>query len=314
MRDLNAGFLLDIWEDLKAKKLAPVAVALGVALIAIPALMMKGDESGGNVALPVPVPGGSQGPQVVVADESAASGSKLDSYEARDPFDGIKQAGGVKPEDGSATAPIDSAGDKGTTDDLLGAGGSTGSTGSTGGGSTGDTGGGTGGGTTDPGTGTVPTDPPPVKKETAFYNFRLDLKFGKPGREKRMASMSRLSFLSVVGQPVALFLGVDETERKALFLVTPGLNHQGEGECIPKPTQCDFMSLAIGKEHYFSANDHEFRIELLDINRVKASAEKKEREIARKAAERRAERAGDGADGDPAPEPYEWPLLVDSAG
>jgi len=294
MNDLNAGFLLDIWHDLNAKRLAPVAIALVVALIAIPALMLKGSDGGGDVPLPVPVSGTNDGAQVVVADELAED-SKLDSYKSRDPFDGLTKGGSGKEAavDGSASAPID---DLASKDD-----GSTGVSGSTG----------TGGSTdvspppSDGDSPTVAPDPPaktpPVKKETAFYNFRLDLKWGRPGREKRIKSMSRLSFLSVSGHPVAIFLGVDETERNALFLVTPGLNHQGEGKCIPKPAKCNYLSLAEGKEHYLSANGHELRMELRDIKRVKATDDKKLRAVAHKAS-------------DDALDSYEPPALVDTVG
>lgn len=316
MNDLNTGFLLDIWHDLKEKRLAPVAIGLMVALIAIPALMMKGGDGGGDVPLPVPVSGpAGTGAEVSVAGERSEGGSKLDSYEARDPFKGLDTGSEEKSEDGSAVAPIDAAG----AEKSGGGGGSTGSTdvtGITGGSDTGSSESDTTG--TDPGTGTgtAPVDTPPVKRETSFYNFRLDVKFGKPGREKRRKSAARLSFFTVAGHPVALFLGVNEQMDKALFLVTPGLNHQGEGECIPKPTDCDFMSLEIGKEHYFSANDREFRMELLDIDKVKASEDKKQREIARKAAQRSAARAdeGGGVSTDAQVEQYDWPLLVDGMG
>ena len=155
---------------------------------------------------------------------------------------------------------------------------------------------------------------PPVKRETSYFNFRLDVKFGKPGREKRYESLSRLSFLQGAGMPIALFLGVTEDQDKALFLVYPGLNHQGEGECIPKPTRCDFLSLEVGREHYFSANDYEFHMQLGAIKRVKIEEDKLERKVARRAAARRAARGGDGAASQEAPEPYPWPLLVDAGG
>jgi hypothetical protein len=312
MNDLNAGFLLDIWHDLKEKRLAPVAIGLVVALVAIPTLMMKGDESGGDVPLPVPIPGAAQtGPQVTVADENA--NSKLESYEARDPFKGMPGAASkVDPETaGSAVAPID--GEKAEE-----TGGGTG--GSTGTGVTGVEGtdtaeidtpsNGGGGDTTTPGTPTTP----PVQKETAFYNFRLDIKFGKPGREARSKSAPRMSFFKAQGQPIALFLGVTEDAKHATFLVTPGLNHQGEGVCKPKPTQCNFMVLGIGKEHYFSANDLEYRMELLDINKVKASVDKRARETAKRSALRRAARSGDGGASSASTEQYDWPFLVDGEG
>ena len=164
---------------------------------------------------------------------------------------------------------------------------------------------------------TPPADAPPVKRESASYNFRLDLEFCQTGREKRYRSMSRLSFLQGFGVPIALYLGVNEDEKHALFLVYPGLNHQGEGECLPKPTQCNFLSLRVGREHYFSGDDREYRIELRGIKRVKLADEKKQRHVARKAA-RSSGRSSDfgvtGGAGSTVVEPYDWPLVADGVG
>jgi hypothetical protein len=149
----------------------------------------------------------------------------------------------------------------------------------------------------------------PVKHRNSFYNFRLDVKFGKPGRERRYRSLSRLTFLPSASLPVALFMGVNEARNKALFFVYPGLNHQGEGVCIPKPTNCDFVQLAEGDEHYFSAGDREFRMQLLAVKRVKASVDKRDRRVA----QRRAARSGDGGAG-AAGASYEMPWVVDGSG
>ena len=95
MKNLNADFLLDIWADLKAKRLAPVAVGLAVALVAIPALMLKGEETPAAGPLPViPAASGRRRAEVELAEELAEGGSKLDSYKAHDPFDGL-----VKPQE-----------------------------------------------------------------------------------------------------------------------------------------------------------------------------------------------------------------------
>ena len=40
MKNLNADFLLDIWADLKAKRLGPIAIGLVVAMVAMPALLL----------------------------------------------------------------------------------------------------------------------------------------------------------------------------------------------------------------------------------------------------------------------------------
>ena len=320
MKNLNFDFLLDIWADLKAKNLAPVAIGLVVAAVAIPALLMKGEESASDGPLPILASNPTGGPEVEVAQELADRGSKLDSYKARDPFKGrVKPEDGELPGGGMASVPGAGGGS------APGKGSSSGSSGSTlpglgsgGGGSTGSTppaGGGDLGG---------PTTPPSVPKldtvtpKRRLYTYQLSVKFGRPGREQRYPELGRMSFLPRPNLPVLLFLGVPEGARSAIFLVHPGMTHQGEGSCVPSPRQCNFLELEIGEQHYVAANDLEFRVELLKIKRVPLSQEKKQRAAARKASQRRLSRGGTdgapgGATGDASAEP-EFPWLVDGIG
>lgn len=332
MKNVNFDFLLDIWADLKAKRLAPVAVGMGVALVAMPALLLKGEDSASTAPIPAVAPPVDSGPKVEVADELAHGTSKLDSYKARDPFKGIVKAQSDAGPSGTAIAPTDTPGDSGKTTglgDVLGTSGST-DTGSTDTGSTGSSGSSTpsdlGGSSVTP-----PADTPPtviVKRHHGYkYNYELDLKFGKPGREKHYAAVPRLTFLPSPKVPALLFMGVSPDEQSALFFVYPGLSHQGQGQCIPDAQHCNFVKLAIGKEHYFSANDLEFHIKLLDINRVRLHTERKKRKLAREAAARKLKgrrsgratgdgdttQGGDSTGGDDTPQ-IVMPWLVDGIG
>lgn len=316
MKNLNADFLLDIWAELKAKRLAPVAIGLLVIAVGMPALMLKGEETPEDAPLPITAPASADAAKVEVAEELTQRGSKLESYKARDPFDGL-----VKPEkegstgtSGTAVAPGDAAGSDTKPDtgsSLGGSGGSGAGGGSGGGGSTG-VDGGSGGDTVSPGGGGNDA-PKIVKRPRSQFNYQLDVKFGRPGREKRYPGLTRLSFLPSPKLPVLLFMGVPEAAKSALFVVHHGLNHQGQGKCIPTRSRCHYLELGVGKEHYISANDHEFRIRLLDIKRVKLSTEKKQRAAARRAARtNRSARTGGEAGGQTAGgEKYEPPLLVD---
>ena len=307
MNNLKADFLLDIWADLKAKRLAPVAVGMAVALVAIPALMLKGEETPGAGPLPVIPAASSSGDaaEVELAEELAEGGSKLDSYKAHDPFDGL-----VKPKDdsgvsGTAVAPGDAAADDAGKElsKLLGGGGSSPSdTGST----TPSLGG--------PGLTTGGGNPPVVIKKRSRFTYQLDVKFGRPGREKRYPSLSRMSLLPSPDVPALLFMGVPQDEKSALFFVHPGLSHAGEGVCMPSKAECNFLKLAIGRDHYLSVDDYEFRIQLLGIQRVKLSEERKQRAQARKTSRLRSGR-GDGPLGRGAQGAgYDWPLIADGIG
>ena len=321
MKNISADFLLDIWADLKARKLAPVAVALVVAAVAMPALLLQGEETATDGPVPILASNAEQGPEVEVAAELADRGSKLDSYKARDPFKGrVTPKAGTSGGSGSAIAPGDLTGGDGEADAPTG-----GSSGGSGlslpdldtGGDSGSSGGSGGPGrSTRPGT--VPTPPIEVPTVRRYrYNYQLDLKFGRPGREQRYRNLTRLSFLPRPALPALLFMGVPVDEKSALFFVHPGLTHQGEGECVPSRKQCNFLRLGLGEQHYLAADDYEFRIELLKIKRVKLSEERKQREQVRKAQSRRSARTTDGAaptaEGNSG-DPLELPALVDGLG
>ena len=310
MNNLNADFLLDIWADLKAKRLAPIAVGLGVALVAIPALMLEGGDAPGSGPLPViPAATSSDAAQVELAEELSEGGSKLDSYSARDPFDGL-----VKPQEdsagsGTAVAPGDApAGDAGKELSKLLGGGAPSPSDDTSGSSP--SLGGSNGGLTTGGTG----NPPVVFRKRSRFTYQLDVKFGRPGREKRYPELARMSFLPSADVPALLFMGVPADEKSALFFVHPSLSHAGEGQCMPSKADCNFLKLEIGRDHYLSVDDYEFRIRLLGINRVKLSEARKQRAQARKTSRLRSGRGvgplATGAEG----AGYDGPLLADGFG
>jgi len=307
MKNVNADFLLDIWADLKAKRLAPVAVALAVALVAIPALMLKGEHGASAGPLPmVASPAASPDDAEVELAEELSEGSKLDSYKAHDPFHGIaKSGGGDSGTSGTAIAPSDSAPADGGGDLALLLPG-------------GPHGGGPpesvpGFGQPDSGGGLTTGGDTPLVRRTNF-TYELDVKFGRPGSERRYRHVSRMSFLPSEKVPALVFMGVPADAKTAIFFVHPGLDHAGEGTCIPSPANCNFLELKIGLDHFLSVNDFEFRIHLLGIHRVKLSdAATQQRQT--RGANRVDRKVGEGplARGDGEGE-FEMPALVDSVG
>ncbi|HYH58724.1 MAG TPA: hypothetical protein VD790_05845 [Thermoleophilaceae bacterium] len=320
--NLNADFLLDIWADLKAKKLAPVAIGLALLVVAVPALMLKGEEAPGEAPLPILAQPASNGAEVELAEELAEGGSDLDSYKARDPFDGLvkpekeavkpgtaylpgeKDAGDEPAPDTGGDTGLPSLGDDGSDAPDLGGPTDPGK------------GGGDGNGTPNLGAPDSPNDgdDPPVviRRPPRQFTYQLDLKFGRPGREQHYPNLTRMSFLPSRQVPALMFMGVTADEKAALFFVHPTLSHQGEGACIPKNDACTYLQIRPGQDHFFSVDDYEFRIRLLDIQRVKLSAERKQRAAAREATRQSARGVENG---ESAEEPLiQWPLLADGAG
>ena len=91
------NFLLDIWSDLREKRLWPVAVALLVALVAVPVVLTKPAEEVAPAAAPTAV-GAPSGPasagQLLPADLEAAKPllqtSTLSEFDSKDPFKPLK--------------------------------------------------------------------------------------------------------------------------------------------------------------------------------------------------------------------------------
>ena len=86
-------FLLDLWHDLREKRLWPVAVGLLAATVAIPLVMLKPasepepptviSESGDRETLPA-----------LTVDAKPGDGSKLETFDQRNPFKPLEQLDG----------------------------------------------------------------------------------------------------------------------------------------------------------------------------------------------------------------------------
>ena len=84
-RNAMTTFLLDLWQDLRAKRLWPVAVALVVAMLAVPLVLSKSASS------PAPPTGGGQATgasklPTVALDASSIDTSHLDVFGQKNPF------------------------------------------------------------------------------------------------------------------------------------------------------------------------------------------------------------------------------------
>jgi hypothetical protein len=265
-------FLLDLWHDLRAKRLWPVAAVLAVAVVAVPVVLSKSSESPG----PAPVAAARTAPDPkdlkalasVKLDEGALErGSSLNTFDPSDPFRPPKAV--TKAPSGSSDAPStvtsdgQSGGDGGDTGSTGG-----GDTGVAGGGDTGSTGGG-GGGTGTTGGGGTGT------QTTAQYRYVVDATFSVNGRKRHMKGLERLAMLPNEASPLLLFLGVTPNAGNAVFLVDSTLEAAGEGKCKPRARECAFLYIGAGSEHEFTNDDgdsYTLRIDEIRKVRVDGSA------------------------------------------
>jgi hypothetical protein len=258
-------FLLDLWHDLRAKRLWPVAAVLAVAVVALPVVLMKSSEPAG----PAPVPTARKAPDpkdlkalasVKLDETSLDRGSSLDTFDPSDPFRPPKSVTKASSDTSDAPSTVTSGGDDVT------AGGDTGSTGGgdtglTGGGDTGSTGGG-GGDTGSTGGGGTTT--------TAQYRFVVDATFSVNGHRRHIKGLERLDMLPNEASPLLLFLGVTPSAGNAVFLVDSTLDAAGEGKCKPRARECAFLYIGAGSEHEFTNDDGDsYTLRIDEIRKVR---------------------------------------------
>lgn len=261
-------FLLDLWQDLRAKRLWPVALVLGAALIAVPVVLSKSPD-----AQPAPAPEANATGTAPDKEKLAAlstvklgetgeeRGSTLNTFDPNDPF--------VPPKAITKKSRQDSGSQVGSTIEStqsIGAdkGGSGGDAGSTGG-DTGSTGGypDPTGGETDPSDG----------QQTTVYKYVVDVTFTANGRSRRIHGLEKLDMLPNQAAPYLIFMGVTPKGSDAVFLVDSSLSATGEGRCRPSAKECAFAFIGAGSEHVFNNEDGDtYTLRIDEIRKVKIGA------------------------------------------
>ena len=248
-------FLLDLWHDLKEKRLWPVAVVLLAGLLAVPVLLAKpADKS----SAPAPV-ANAAGPKpdvlkqlakVKLGDDQVGDGSTLGSFDPSNPFNPPK--GAIKKEPGPAVAGPTTGGTAGAP---------------TGGGDAfliEPPGGGTQGGAPsipDTGDGTTTT--------TTVYKYVVDLTFKANGHTRRIKGMEKLDMLPNQSAPLLIFMGVTPKGSNAVFLVDSTLKAAGEGKCKPSEAKCAFAYIGAGSEYVFTEEDGDsYTVRIDEIRKV----------------------------------------------
>ena len=255
-------FLLDLWHDLKEKRLWPVALVLLVGLVAVPVLLAQpADEP--STAPPAATAAGpkpdvlKQLAKVKLGDEEVGDGSTLGAFNPSNPFNPPK--GAIKKEAGPSTAnagpSADTAGAPTSTDDG-------GSTVTPGGGTTGGVPGGLpGGGDTGGGSPTT---------TTTVYKYVVDLTFKANGHTRRIKGMEKLDMLPNQSAPLLIFMGVTPKGSNAVFLVDSTLKAAGEGKCKPSEAKCAFAYIGAGSEYIFTEdNGDSYTVRIDEIRKVK---------------------------------------------
>ena len=258
------NFLSQVFNDLRARRLLPVAALLVAGLVAVPiVLSKKADET------PAPAPEAAtsqsqsnqpKGPdelaQVKLEEGSDGNGSSLSAFDASDPFappqtvlkaarnQAQGDAGLIAPEGGTLPPGADTG---------TGTGGDTGTGTPEGGGEDGGGGGGGGGG-----------------GKTSEFTYVLDVTFTSNGHKRRFENLKKLDMLPNQAAPLLIFMGVSDKAGNAVFLVDSTLSAAGEGKCKPSHDDCAFLYLGAGAEEEFTNDDGDsYRLIINEIKKVK---------------------------------------------
>jgi len=251
------NFLSQVFNDLRARRLLPVAALLVAGLVAAPLVLSKKAEEP-----PAPTPDAStqtqpeqpKGPdelaQVKLEDEfGEGNGSSLSAFDAGNPF--------APPEKVLKAARKKAQGDTGLISPeggTLTPGADTGTGGETGGGTPEGDGDGDGGGGT----------------KTAQFTYVLDVTFYSNGSKRRFQNLKKLDMLPNEAAPLLIFMGVSDNAGNAVFLVDSTLSATGEGQCKPSRDDCAFLYLGAGAEEQFTNEDNDsYRLVINEIKKVK---------------------------------------------
>jgi hypothetical protein len=265
-------FVRNLFADLVAKRLWPVAAVLVLALVAGPVVLVK-TSAEEPVATPAAAPPSDSASAVAVTPvaEQARGGRPP---MGRNPFKQPTPPGAV-PAKGDPQGQVldkyndtmDRIGD--AAEDWAKGGAGTGGSVPVGDDAWGDVpglddvdvipvGGGTGSGT------------PATAKTDARASWHVDLRFGQDGKLASRSDVPRLSPLPSVADPFFVFLGVLADGKTALFLVSSDAEATGDGKCLPSPQSCERVEMQAGDTEFFdvTAPDGSVKQYQLDLVRV----------------------------------------------
>ena len=244
----------NLFQDLRNRKMLPLVALLIVAIIAVP-LLLKTDSAESppssdlTSGAATDIEGAEIADPVVLTEVPGIRDyhKRLASLQERNPF---------KQQFTSAPKPVSETEDRTTSVDGSGTD-TTGSSTSTD----------TGSGSTDS---TTPetTTPDPGTRKTYLYYWEIDAKAGVVGQGEKKSGIGQLEYVPGKSHPILQFIrGVGE--EAAIFVVSRSVGDtHGDGNCQPRPEDCQFLKLKLGESTTFNyePNGLDYRIKLTGVH------------------------------------------------
>ncbi|HMJ32725.1 MAG TPA: hypothetical protein VK501_02320 [Baekduia sp.] len=261
------SFLKNVLHDLVEKRLWPVAIALVVALIAVPIVLGGSSSDAGTDVASVPqttTNGLANHRDVaraeVVGLEAQAAGKVQRSGKVRDPFVQHHQP----KVDQTVTDAVNTT--KSLADGLSGSPSSSGSN----------------GGSSDTPAAPPTTTPPDTTTDTkkqessSVDTYRVKLRFGESGAEKTYDNVARLTPLPSSDNPFFVYLGLKDDGKTAIFLVDADAVPSGDGTCQPSEDSCEQIELVAGDTEFFdlqsgTAGLVQYQLDMVSVSKAKAA-------------------------------------------
>ena len=262
--------LTDLYRDLRDRRLLVPAVALVVALIAVPMALSR--SSAPSPAAPATAPAASP-PDRETAAEPAVLTRQLGVTDYRRRLQRIKRKNPFRqqftlPE---VTSNVEQSSVTGPSSVVSGAtssgGGSTSTSSTVQTASTSST-------SPEPTTPTSPSSGPSdaaPKPTTEVILRRIDVKVGPQGDLVKKTGVEQLQMLPSSTTPVVIFLGTSESGRRAFFLVSSDVTAvSGDGACLATTPTCQFLTLKAGDAASFdyAPDTLTYKLKLLAIRDV----------------------------------------------
>lgn len=285
--------LIDLWLDLRHKRLWPAAVALVLALVAVP-LLLRPEER--PVATPPPTPTDADARIAAVPEDAARAalvGSDLETLPPVDPFTARAAA--------EPTAVATPSSTPASTEPSAGSSGSSPFESTPAPGPPAPT------PAPDPPivsaptptptpTPPAPSTPTPTPREPAakpkpaeriLYTETVDFRFGRRGSERTRNGVARFQAIPDDKTPLITFVGATLSGASAVFLLPGGMTERGDGACEPTPEQCTLLSLRLDREHdqSFLTDDagRRYSVRLTAIDRVPLAEARRRAAVAKRA-------------------------------
>ena len=263
MRGKANDLAMDLYRDLRDKRLLVIVVALVVAIAAVPFLVGGGEPAPRSPSVAGTGDDAAELDSVVIAEPAT-----LRDYRSR--FDGAQGSNPFKQQLVPKPAPAE-GGDDGNlpTEDSL----------ATGDGAATDT----GTPTTDPLDPVDPADPvEPVQpsdesdSEAKLITFTVDVRVRVPGKVRTVRDVVGGDLLPDKKNAIVQYVGSEFDEKSASFVVSPNaVATNGDGRCSPDRRNCGFLRLGVGdsQELRDTISGDLVEIELLDIDRVEETVD-----------------------------------------